>query len=269
MNTNFEIVNTGTHYVHPTSDRETLVDVQLSIVRENSRYGLLYTPPEREHQHKKRRKLTVPIIYDNLFFEEVNCSSFLIAVIDGMQWLYRLEMLDTEAEDEVIAVKLLSMPCDRISVNKKHSLFHLRNNGKESFYDPCDEDEFLVCDNIEYIDCNYFRGNTENTSVIWDVLLKKTIITLKKEDLCQYVGAYRQGDVFRITGYGDNDESTYQQLLFYSYRGHELFLSPKAERIVLHTKLGSVENQVVGIDMSWGDWDSPVDINEICKERLL
>lgn len=267
MNTKFEIARTKTCFVPATSAQDSLVKVEMSVVCKNGKYGLFYTPHPKECWQEQRRLLILPINYDNLLFEEVDGTSYLIAVVAGKQTLFKLEMMDTEDKDEVIACKLPMTCCDRIVISTNRRFFHLFNEGTESLFDLCDEIEFLKCDRIEQISKEFYRAYTGNKSVIWDTAYKVPLITIDENVLCKYVGAYNQGDVFKLTFCEDND-AIFDQLLFYEYRGYGAYLSPRAERITIRTKEGFCENRVVGIEMSWGDWESPIDTKEIIKEKI-
>ena len=266
MNKNFEIVNTSERLISVVSNPDSSVEVEFMIIRENGKYGLSVNFPVAED--KNEQILTLPIEYDNLFFVEVNFTSYLIAVVFGKQGVFKLELDETE-NNEIIPTEILPFEYDRIVTFRNDQLFLLYRGDLICCYDPVDETYFAECNHIEKLYDSYYLCTKNDESVVWDTIVKRPVFTIKQSDCCEYIGSYKQGEVFKITYYDDNNYAICQQLLFYSYqRGHDVHLSPKAERIILHTRVGN-ENRVVGIDMSWGDWDSPIDINEICKEKVL
>lgn len=261
MNTKIEIVNTRTCSIPNIGDFGAPKEVELSIIRQNGKYGLLYG------NQVYSNTLIFPMEYDNLFFVEVDGFSYLVAVISGKQGLFKLEL--DENKYDIISTKIIPLEYDRVITFRNDQLLILNKGDLVCCYDPIEEIYFAEGDHIQSLYDSFFLCTSNGETVIWNSIIKKPIFIIKQRDYCEYIGSYKQGEVFKITYYDDNNCATCQQLLFFSYqRGHDVHLSPKAERIILHTRVGN-ENRVVGIDMSWGDWDSPIDINEICKEKVL
>ena len=130
----------------------------------------------------------------------------VIAVVSGKQGVFKLELDETE-NNEIIPTEILPFEYDRIVTFRNDQLFLLYRGDLICCYDPVDETYFAECNRIEKLYDSYYLCTKNDESVVWDTIVKRPVFTIKQSDCCEYIGSYKQGEVFKITYYDDNNDA--------------------------------------------------------------
>lgn len=247
------------------------ISADLSIIAKDGKCGLLHNSriciDERDSDYES--SLTLPIKYENLFFIESDRKTYLVAVADGKQGLFKLQAHTNGHYTQIIAITLLQCAYDRIEAARKNNILLLYSQNKISCYSPIEQKLLTVCDEVEEPCRDYLLCKRGDSYQLWNTFGLRWLTCLPKTDEFCYAGTYDGGDVFKLRYWDEDLQSTVEQLLFCEFYVYTVHFSHKASQLTVMTKTNAHGHRLVKVEMSWGYGDSalPFDmIGELCGE---
>lgn len=270
---NSMVISNKVCYVEIIGVEGEYISADLSIITKDGKCGLLHNSKmnidERDPDYESA--LTLPIEYENLFFIESDKKTYVVAVADGKQGLFKLQAHKNGFFEEVIAKALLQCAYDRIEAARKNNILFLYSQNKISCYSPREQKMLTVCDEVEEPCREYLLCKRGKNYQLWNTFGLKWLTSLPIIDEFCYEGTYEAGDVFKLRYWDEDSQDCVSQLLFCEFYVYTVHFSHKAKQLAVMTKTGASERRLVRVEMSWGDGDSmlPFDIvDEISKESV-
>ena len=106
---NSKVISSKMCYVEIIGNEDYHIKADLSIISKDGKYGLLHSSKmdTEEKDARYESTLSLPVEYDNLFFIEVRDKTYLVAVSEGKQGLYKLKGCKNGYIEEMVTEKLL------------------------------------------------------------------------------------------------------------------------------------------------------------------
>lgn len=246
------------------------INVDLSIVCIDGKYGIVHNTrvESRTNSAEYDKTLILECVYDNLYFIELNEMPYLVAVQSGKQGLLMIKAhLNNDLELCTVS-KLQACVYDRIEAAGNNTAFLLHKHNTIFCYDPIENEIFVECESVEELGEYCLWCKKGDTFELWNTFYRTKIIELHENVSCSLLGAYRNGNAFMLQYQDKCSDNVMRQLLFYDNYCRRTRLSPKAKKIKVYTTVCSGESLITGVEMFWGDWETPLsneNVDEIAK----
>lgn len=248
-----------------------VMGADLSVVCKDGKYGLVHTSRLDEHEgsYVYEKELILPCDYDNLFFVDIEFMPHLIAVLQGKQGLFCFEGCTNGYYEEIIVEQRVPCIYDRIEIGHNTDTLFLHSGSKIFCFSLYSGKIFAECEHVKELCNDWLLCISGDNVELWRTQHYSRITTLETDDIT-YLGTYEQGFVFKLKVWDEKEDDLLQQLLFCEYFEKGFHFGPKAKSLTVHTKVERKERSVVGIEMSFGNWEDKLSIeavNEITNDK--